>query len=39
MAKSTGEAPKPVEYKYGSRGPEDLDDFVAKYGYTRQDED
>jgi glucose-6-phosphate 1-dehydrogenase len=38
-ANHTGEAPKPVEYKYGSRGPEGLDEFTAKYGYTRQDED
>jgi glucose-6-phosphate 1-dehydrogenase len=25
----------PKEYKYGSRGPDELDDFVRKYGYDR----
>ncbi|KAI8584259.1 hypothetical protein K450DRAFT_218922 [Umbelopsis ramanniana AG] len=25
----------PKDYKYGSRGPDELDDFVRKYGYDR----
>ncbi|PCH41210.1 glucose-6-phosphate 1-dehydrogenase [Wolfiporia cocos MD-104 SS10] len=30
-----GPAPKPVPYPYGSRGPKELDAFIAKYGYKR----
>ena len=30
-----GPAPKPVPYPYGSRGPKELDSFIAKYGYKR----
>jgi glucose-6-phosphate 1-dehydrogenase len=26
---------KMTSYKYGSRGPDELDDFVRKYGYDR----
>ncbi|GAB5592213.1 Glucose-6-phosphate 1-dehydrogenase [Umbelopsis nana] len=26
---------QPKEYKYGSRGPAELDDFMTKYGYDR----
>ena len=31
----SGPAPKPVQYPYGSRGPKELDPFIAKYGYKR----
>jgi glucose-6-phosphate 1-dehydrogenase len=34
-----GQAPHPEPYKYGSRGPEEIDNFIAKYGFTRQAED
>ncbi|KAI0921849.1 hypothetical protein AcW1_004289 [Taiwanofungus camphoratus] len=30
-----GPSPKPVPYPYGSRGPKELDPFIAKYGYKR----
>lgn len=30
--------PQPLPYRYGSRGPEELDDFIAKYGYRRMQE-
>jgi len=30
-----GQAPRPSPYPYGSRGPKELNDFVAKYGYKR----
>jgi len=30
---------KPVEYKYGSRGPAQLDEFVSKYGFRRHKEE
>ncbi|WVR09532.1 glucose-6-phosphate dehydrogenase [Kwoniella sp. DSM 27419] len=30
-----GDAPKPESYPYGSRGPEKIDEFTAKYGYKR----
>jgi hypothetical protein len=32
-----GPAPRPVPYPYGSRGPKELDDFVSKYGFKRND--
>jgi hypothetical protein len=31
----SGPRPKPVPYSYGSRGPEEMDDFIAKYGFKR----
>jgi glucose-6-phosphate 1-dehydrogenase len=34
-----GQAPRPVPYPYGSRGPKELNDFVAKYGYKRANTD
>jgi len=34
-----GEHPKPLDYPYGSRGPRELDSFIAKYGYRRTAED
>jgi len=33
-----GKQPKPVEYPYGSRGPEQTDDFAASYGFKRSNE-
>ncbi|KAF8974546.1 glucose-6-P dehydrogenase [Flammula alnicola] len=30
-----GPRPHPVPYPYGSRGPKELDAFIAKYGYKR----
>lgn len=30
---------KPLPYAYGSRGPDGLDEFIAKYGYKRAGED
>lgn len=32
-----GPAPKPVTYPYGSRGPKELDAFIARHGYKRND--
>ncbi|OXG83650.1 glucose-6-phosphate dehydrogenase [Cryptococcus neoformans D17-1] len=29
------DAPKPEPYPYGSRGPKQIDDFTAKYGFKR----
>ncbi|KAG8834886.1 Glucose-6-phosphate 1-dehydrogenase [Serendipita sp. 399] len=34
-----GQAPRPKPYPYGSRGPKELNDFIAKYGYKRCDHD
>lgn len=34
-----GVAPKPEPYPYGSRGPRQLEEFVARYGFKRTDED
>ncbi|KAL4075846.1 glucose-6-phosphate dehydrogenase [Scleroderma yunnanense] len=34
-----GEQPKPLPYAYGSRGPEQLDTFIAKYGYKPTQEE
>ncbi|KAK4689814.1 hypothetical protein P7C73_g257, partial [Tremellales sp. Uapishka_1] len=34
-----GEAPKPVEYPYGSRGPKSIDEFSSRYGFKRFDGD
>jgi len=34
-----GKAPKPEPYPYGSRGPEGIDEFIAKYGFRKTDED
>jgi len=31
----SGPRPRPVTYPYGSRGPKELDDFIAKYGFKR----
>lgn len=31
----SGEAPRPVPYPYGSRGPKELEAFITKYGYKR----
>lgn len=33
-----GPAPQPLKYPYGSRGPKELNDFVAKYGYKRSNQ-
>ncbi|KAM6495870.1 glucose-6-phosphate 1-dehydrogenase [Amanita muscaria] len=33
-----GPSPKPVPYAYGSRGPKELDAFIAKYGYKRNND-
>jgi len=33
-----GEAPKPEEYPYGSRGPKQIDEFTSKYGFKRSNE-
>lgn len=33
-----GEAPKPEEYPYGSRGPKQIDAFTGKYGFKRSNE-
>ncbi|KAF8238693.1 glucose-6-P dehydrogenase [Tricholoma matsutake] len=33
-----GPTPHPAPYPYGSRGPEDLDRFIARYGFKRFDE-
>ena len=33
-----GPTPKPVNYPYGSRGPKELEAFIAKYGYKRANE-
>ncbi|GBE79461.1 Glucose-6-phosphate 1-dehydrogenase [Sparassis crispa] len=30
-----GPGPKPLGYPYGSRGPKELEAFIAKYGYRR----
>jgi glucose-6-phosphate 1-dehydrogenase len=30
-----GARPRPSSYPYGSRGPKELDDFIARYGYKR----
>lgn len=30
-----GKAPRPLPYPYGSRGPQELDRFVQKYGFKR----
>ncbi|KAF8204992.1 glucose-6-phosphate 1-dehydrogenase [Pholiota molesta] len=30
-----GARPRPVPYPYGSRGPKELEAFIAKYGYSR----
>ncbi|KAG6854770.1 hypothetical protein C0991_001197 [Blastosporella zonata] len=30
-----GQRPRPSPYPYGSRGPKEIDAFVAKYGYKR----
>ena len=32
-----GQAPKPISYPYGSRGPKELEAFIAKYGYKRSE--
>ncbi|KAG8786799.1 Glucose-6-phosphate 1-dehydrogenase [Ceratobasidium sp. 428] len=32
-----GPAPRPQPYPYGSRGPKELEAFIAKYGYKRAD--
>ncbi|KAJ6613424.1 glucose-6-P dehydrogenase [Mycena sp. CBHHK59/15] len=31
----SGARPRPVPYPYGSRGPKELDPFIAKYGFKR----
>jgi len=36
--KSGDEKPKPESYEYGSRGPQSVDEFTARYGYKRSDE-
>jgi len=33
-----GEAPKPEEYPYGSRGPKQIDEFTGKYGFKRSND-
>jgi len=33
-----GPAPHPVPYPYGSRGPEQIDNFIGSYGFKRFDE-
>ncbi|KIY71411.1 glucose-6-phosphate 1-dehydrogenase [Cylindrobasidium torrendii FP15055 ss-10] len=33
-----GQRPKPVSYPYGSRGPKELEPFVTKYGFRRNNE-
>ena len=35
----SGPSPKPVPYPYGSRGPKELDPFIAKYGFRRSTSD
>jgi glucose-6-phosphate 1-dehydrogenase len=34
-----GQRPRPVTYPYGSRGPKELEAFIAKYGYKRAQDD
>jgi glucose-6-phosphate 1-dehydrogenase len=34
----SGPRPRPVQYPYGSRGPKELEAFIAKYGYKRAQE-
>jgi len=34
-----GSRPRPSPYPYGSRGPKELDQFIASYGYRRATED
>ncbi|EIN10632.1 glucose-6-phosphate 1-dehydrogenase [Punctularia strigosozonata HHB-11173 SS5] len=34
----SGPRPHPVGYPYGSRGPKELEAFIAKYGYKRADQ-
>ncbi|KAN0131482.1 Glucose-6-phosphate dehydrogenase, C-terminal domain containing protein [Lactarius tabidus] len=35
--KKDGPRPRPLSYPYGSRGPKELDAFIAKYGFIRAD--
>jgi glucose-6-phosphate 1-dehydrogenase len=35
----SGEPPKPESYDYGSRGPQEIDEFTGKFGYKRTDDD
>jgi len=34
----SGQAPRPLNYPYGSRGPKELDAFITKYGFRRADQ-
>lgn len=35
----SGPRPQPSPYPYGSRGPQEMDDFIAKYGFKRAEVD
>jgi len=35
----SGPRPQPSPYPYGSRGPQEMDDFIAKYGFKRAEAD
>ena len=36
---NVGKAPKCEPYDYGSRGPKEIDEYTAKYGFVRASED